>query len=218
MKFPLSIALVATLSACGGGGGSSGGGGPSIPAPKPLPTVSASAFDTFVNFETAHSVNEAEKMSQFHAAFTAGQFPTTGTVNFIGTWRNVLDASGTPTILIGLADVDANFATTTFSGTIDEFVGEINGGATGFYAGIVTISNGEIGKAAPGPGSAQNDIRFDYAGNLTGNGQVIVLSGSNDMGKFLQTPITGVEATGSSTATLDGLSVTDDMSLYADRN
>jgi hypothetical protein len=34
------------------------------------------------------------------------------------------------------------------------------------------------------------------------------------MGKFLKTPIAGFEATGTSTATVDGTPVTDEMSLY----
>lgn len=220
MKAPVAIAFLATLAACGGGSDDSGGGGggTTTPAPKPPPIVSASAFDTYASFETAHDAFRAEKTAQNHTAFNNGEFPTTGTATFSGTYRSVLDAAGTPTTLYGLADLTADFAGATVSGDVDTFVGELSSGARGFYSGTVTLSNGAIGKDAAVAGSRPNDLRFDYGGTLTGNGQTIVLNGSTDMGKFLRTPITGIEATGTSTATVNGLSVTDNMELYADRN
>lgn len=223
MRAPLVFALFAGLAACGGGsnngnGGGGGGGGSTTPAPKPAPVVSASAFDTYNSFETAHDAFRAEKTSQFHTAFSGGEFPTTGTATFSGTYRSVLDASGSPTTIYGLADLTADFAGSSLSGDVDTFVGERSTGARGFYAGTVTLLNGVIGKDPAVAGSRPNDLRFDYAGTLTGNGQTIVLNGSNDMGKFLRTPITGLEATGTSTATVNGITVTDNMELYADRN
>lgn len=213
-----AIAMVAVLASCGGGGGGTPGG-PAAP-PKPVPVVTGSAFDTFASFETAFDAFEAEKTAQFHTAYTGGvSFPTSGTASFSGMYRSVLDGAGTPTVLIGLADVTADFEAGTIAGGADSFVGQIGGGATGFYAGSVTFTDGKIGKdAGLLPEPRQNDFGFDYAGTLTGNGQVIELSGSNQMGKFLQTPITGIEATGTSTATINGLPVTDEMSLYADRD
>jgi len=223
MKLPISIALVATLAACGGGSDGNGAGGGTLSdgdktlAPKPPILLTGSAFDRFASYSTAFDAYETEKLAQFHTAFIDGvSFPTTGTADFEGLWKNTLDAAGTPTVLIGVADMDADFAAKTFSGEATDFVGQIDGGATAAYAGTVTLLNGEIGK--DGPTTAQNDLRFNYAGTLTGNSQVVELSGSNNLnGKFLQTPITGIEATGSGTATINGGSVTDDMAVYADR-
>jgi hypothetical protein len=219
MKNTLSIASVLALVACGGSGGGGGGtGGSQGVTPKPTPTLSASAFDTFASFETAQAAFAAEKQAQNHTAFTDGVvFPSSDTATFSGIYQSVLDRSGTSTTLIGLADLTADFAANTVNGSADRFVGELSTGATGFYTGTVAL-DGEIGKDPAIDGSRPNDLRLDYSGILTGNGQTVSLSGSSDMGKFLQTPITGLEATGASTAFINGAPVTDDMSLYMDRN
>lgn len=218
MKNTLAFASILVLVACGGSGDGGGPGGSPGVTPKPTPTVSASAFDTFASFETAQAAFAAEKQSQAHTAFDNGvSFPSSGTATFSGLYQSVLDRSGTSTTLIGLADLTADFGGNTVTGSADRFVGELSTGATGFYTGTVAI-DGEIGKDPAIAGSRPNDVRIDYAGTLIGNGQTVVLSGSSDMGKFLQTPITGLEATGTSTALINGASVTDDMSLYMDRN
>lgn len=206
----LALTGALSLAACGGSGESTS-------VSKPGPVVSANPFDVFASRSAEHDAARIEKQGQFHTAFTGGEFPTSGNATFEGTWENVLDATGTPTVLLGEATIEADFAARTVSGGVTDFVGQVGGGATGFYSGDVTLSNGAIGKDPAVAGSVQNDLRFDYGGVLTGNGQTVTLSGETDMGKFLKTPITGIEATGNGTADIDGSTVTDQMSVYADR-
>lgn len=205
MKPQFALATCALLAACGGGGGGSTSG-------KPLPDFSDDPAAALAEYEELHEELRLDAESQFHTAFIGGEFPTSGTARFGGTWQNVLDAAGTPTVLYGLADVTADYEGKTASGSVGSVVGQIGGGPAASYDGEIAITDGQIGKTSAT--TAQNDIFFDYEGTLVGNGQTIELSGSNEMGKFLQTPITGFEATGTSTATINGVSVTDDMSVY----
>ncbi|MBT8459947.1 MAG: hypothetical protein KJN60_09785, partial [Boseongicola sp.] len=103
------------------------------------------------------------------------------------------------TVLYGEAVVDADFATSSLTGTGSEFVGQDRDGAFDHYAGTIGLSDGKIGINRP------NDFRIDYSGILTGNHEAIGLGGTIE-GDFKGDPIRGLLGYDlSPTAVVDGV-------------
>ena len=151
----------------------------------------------------------------FNTGFTGqpGEMPSTGTAQFSGSAVAFLDNGATPAditdlagdyglVLLGRATLTADFAAGRITGEASEFLGR-QGVDVGVYAGTVTFLRGEIGETTPRGDSRPNDVRFDYEGTLTGQGNRVGLSGAAE-GKFKGTPIRGLIAEGTGTATLNG--------------
>ena len=112
--------------------------------------------------------------------------PTTGNASFRGHTEIFIGATGDETDLIGKAQVDVDFGTNLIEGVLDEFVGSNSEGEFDKYAGTIALHSGFIGDVDP------NDFIVDYDGNLSGNGDDILIAGTIE-GRFIGTPIRGLK-------------------------
>jgi hypothetical protein len=125
---------------------------------------------------------------RFNTGWTGqpGEMPSTGTASFSGYAGIAVDAPGGLLGLLGVAELEADFAAQTISGSADDFYGD-GGGTLDPYEGSLAFVDGTIGAGVP------NDLDFDYVGVLTGESNTIILDGSV-FGKFKGTPIVGLVA------------------------
>ena len=185
-----AVAALALVAACGG----------------------SSTYDQRVAATTA-LFDELQPL--FNTGFTGqpGEMPSTGTAVFSGSAVALIDAGTTPAditdltgdydlVLLGTATLTADFGTGRITGQAGDFFGR-QGREVGAYTGTVSFLRGEIGETVPRGDRRPNDVRFDYEGTLTGQGNRVGLSGAAE-GKFKGTPIRGLIAEGAGTADLDG--------------
>lgn len=138
---------------------------------------------------------------RFNTGWTGqpGEMPSDGTATFTGYAGIAVDAPGGVLGLLGIAELEADFAALSITGSADDFYGDQDG-TLDPYEGSLAFINGAIGSGVP------NDIDFDYVGVLTGEGNTIILDGSV-FGKFKGTPIVGlVAASDLDTVLLNGTS------------
>lgn len=130
----------------------------------------------------------------FNTGYTGqpGEVPSSGTAAFEGYAGFVLDTGTAPLTLIGDVTIEVDFAARDLTGEMTDFFGD-GGGRLGDYTGKVAIVDGEIGFDVPRGTTVPNDVRFGYAGALTGQGNLVELDG-NVTGKLKGTPIQGLLA------------------------
>jgi hypothetical protein len=132
--------------------------------------------------------------SLFNTAYTGepGEVPSSGTANFQGFAGFVLDTGAVPLTLIGDTAMSVDFGSRKLTGEMTNFFGD-SGGALADYTGKVAIVGGEIGFDVPRGTTVPNDVRFGYAGALSGQGNLVELDGAMS-GKLKGTPIRGILA------------------------
>ena len=169
------------------------------PAPEPGFTQEAYSF-----------VDTGTQLSGvFNTAFTG--MPVSGSAGFVGQSGMVMtSAAGDDYLFLGDAAMLADFQNATMAGTMGSFRGVVLPGGAGpagavtDYAGTILLSGGSIGVARP------NDFDGDFAGTLTGGGNVIFVTG-DIYGDFKGTPIRAVMGSSSAaglippTGTINGL-------------
>lgn len=175
-KTAMAGVLTLSLTGCGG----SGSGAPPAPASPPE--------DAFNFLATSYVGAEARLSARSNTAFVAPfieGMPTTGTATYEGNMSVAIATPGENTVLYGVAVVDADFATSSLTGTGSGFVGQDREGSFDHYAGTIGLTDGKIGINRP------NDFRVEYSGILTGNDEAIGLSGMIE-GDFKGDPIRGL--------------------------
>ena len=157
-----------------------------------------------------------------NSKFTA--MPSTGTATYNGYTKVVVNTPTTPIELLGLAAMNANFATQTIGGNLTSFAGNYQDTTTTpvtvkspqvSYAGSISVTNGCIGTTNGCAATRPNQFVADFAGTLTGQGNTLGLNGGLT-GDFKGTPIKGIQATATSgTATLNGNPATGALFIVA---
>ena len=103
---------------------------------------------------------------------TAAEVPVTGSATYDGYATVVIDTDVAETSLVGDATLVADFAGDTIEGTLDDFVGTVDGGAIRDYDDSLAVSDGDLRVAtAAGFGA-------DVNGVLEGGGDTIGVDGS----------------------------------------
>jgi hypothetical protein len=202
------------VSACGGGsdgedtlpGPNTGGGTTVVP-------------DLTSQFEAMQT--RLSPPNVFNTAFLApdNAIPTSGTATFSGFANVNIAQTGAPLVLTGPATVQIDFGTQNLTGSATGFSG-VEGSTIAAYAGTVTFLNGRIGRDQSPPTPQQpNDIRLDYSGVLTGDGNIVGLAG-NASGKLKGSPIRGLvaESAAGETVTLNGALAPAEFTLVAERD
>ena len=149
--------------------------------------------------------------------------PDTGSATYTGVAAVVVETPATMTVLAGEASIVAEFGTNTLSGSMTNFIGvsgpnvenppdAVLDGATP-YAGTLAVTNGTIGSIVA------SGVSADFAGSLTGGGNVIVMNGTM-IGQFIGNPnplgLLMQSNDGTSTTTLNGAVVDGTAGLSAE--
>ncbi len=161
----------------------------------------------------------AERLSVLdNSAFTI--FEEAGQVTYNGYAAVAVDTADTATELLGDARIVANFDTSVVTGTINNFrgatapVGQVETPAVAAYAGTLTLANGLI----DGP-NRPNQFGADFAGTLTGEGNVIAINGAM-IGDFRGGPLrngfVGESVDGATTTTLNGVAADGFLGIVAE--
>ena len=192
----------ALLSGCGGSG----------------PLTVAEQFD--------HDLSKAQVMEDRIGALSRSPFDifvAAGQVTYIG-YATVGVATADQTInLVGETRIAADFDSNAVTGTMTGFIGQATpagGGVvnTAPYSGAIDLSSGLV----DGP-NRPNQFGADFAGTLTGGGNVIAIDGAM-IGDFhggpLRNGVLGVSTGGLTTAEVNGVTATADLAVaaWADRD
>jgi hypothetical protein len=157
----------------------------------------------------------------FNTAFLPpdNAIPASGSATFTGFANVTVTQPGGPLTLTGPATVAIDFGSRDLTGSATGFSG-VEGTTVSAYAGTIAFENGRIGRDETPPTVQQpNDVRLDYAGTLTGDGNTVVLDGSAS-GKLKGSPIRGLNVTApvGETVRLNGSSAPSTFTLVAEKD
>lgn len=198
-----TAAVLATIFVAGCSGGAPSGGGSTNQTP---PT---DYFSGKIAYDDMTALLAARHNTAYVAPFVEGM-PTSGGATFQGYFLAELDTTAQTTRVLGTTTVNANFQFGTMSGSASNFVGVDRTGAMGSYSGGVSMTGGSIGVNRP------NDFELPYSGSLSGNGEIVSLSGTLT-GDFKADPILGILGEDSTpTASIGGTTFTGQVNLSAE--
>ena len=199
----MKSAILASLSAALMLGGCSGGGSDGT---RNYVTPTA-AFEG----RAGEALEMAERLDSY--AFTRNsQMPTSGSARFDGFAAGLVETPGRELVLVGVAELNANFGSGRIGGTLSDFTGGYSEDGIAAYRGNVRLTNGMIGTPV------QNAFVTDYGGTLIGNGETVVLGGDMQ-GVFKGNPIRGlIAATNTGAASVNGTPATSSLlAIVAER-
>lgn len=155
--------------------------------------------------------SDAEAMAQRLDGFSNSRFDIfvdAGRVTYNGYAFVLVATTDEATALLGETRIVADFDSSVVTGSMTNFVGatapiaQVETPAAVVYAGTLTLSNGLV----DGP-NLPNQFGADFAGTLTGQGNVIAIDGAM-IGDFkggpLRNGILGISTDAATTATLNG--------------
>lgn len=227
-----ALGLVSGLAGCGGGTGTG--------TTAALPTRSS---DPQAYYDQVLSPNFKTQQTYLNGNSASGQaalpntsyvgMPTSGTATYNGYALLYANTRGTVAGvaklgIVGTAQLNANFGTSSMTGTLTNFVGsEVTANSTGgydfsktptAYNGSLTMTDGCIGNAAGCPGVTRpNQFTGTFKGALTGQGHTVATD-ATILGDFRGTPIKGVYATGTSgPIQVDATAVNGDLTIMGEK-
>lgn len=230
VKAALGMLALAGLAGCGGGTATNAA----------LPTRAA---DPQAYYDQVLSPNYKAQKAYLNGDTTTGQaalpntsyvgMPTSGTAAFNGYALLYANQGGgvagvAKLGVVGTAQLNADFGTSSMTGTLTNFVGgDVTTNSTGGYDftkspvaidGSLTMTNGCIGNASGCPGVTRpNQFAGTFKGALTGDGHTVATD-ATILGDFRGTPIKGVYAVGvSGPIQVDGTAVSGDLTITGEK-
>lgn len=196
----LVLGIAPMVMACGGGGGG---------------TASPQLIQDSLNIanETQDILDRIDPLPNTVGA----NVPTSGSATYSGTLGGVAmlpSGIGDPATFLGNADVTANFATNTMSGSARDFIGTTGGLNSQLtrYSGTVAITSGDFG------GANRSDVTANASGSLTSTGGTFSFDGPIE-GDFVGANAEGLRMTSGTTGfvRLDSTNVVGGLELVTER-
>lgn len=151
--------MLLLLAGCGGGGGGGGDGGPGIdPRLARLDIYEA---------QRVRVLGDPGAGAVGLPVSTFENLPQMGVFDFDGSATIRVEDGARPLVLYGDAAITVNFDLGAAEGDLSNFFGNTT-------AGVVVDYAGEIGLVS---GNAEQDLIFEYEGDLTGSGEVLAFDG-----------------------------------------
>lgn len=199
-----TAAVLATILVAGCSGGTPSDGGSTGQTPP------SDYFSGKIAYDDMTAQLTSKHNTAYVEPFIEGM-PSSGGATFEGYFLAVLNTTAQTTRVLGMATVNANFQSGDMWGSASNFVGVDRTGAMDSYSGGISMPVGDhIGVNRP------NDFELPYSGSLSGNGEIVSLSGTIT-GHFKADPVLGILGEDAApTATIGGSPFTGRVNLSAE--